>query len=79
MRKYNRENKDMMIGVFFYHFLLENPEICPTYKVINIDYILEHVLAHISTDKKNINTLKLGKRHYIKGLFDIKDDLILEN
>ena len=75
---YNKDSRDMMLGVFVYHFLLENYKYYPEYTIINLENILEYVFAHVQSDKTDLGALKRdNQRHYLKGLFDIKDDLII--
>ena len=57
MKNYSREKKDMMIGVFFFHFALKNINTFKQYKVINIEHILDHVLVLIANDKKNYSSI----------------------
>lgn len=41
--------------------------------------MLDHVLAHIQSDKKATSFKNANTRHYVKNLFDIKDNIIVEH
>lgn len=59
-----------MISVYFYHFLIENLPLINSFKVINIEKMLDYVISTIHQDK-NKHNFKPETRHYVKGLFDL--------
>lgn len=78
LKKYQKQNKDLMIGVFFYHFLIEHLPVVQTFKVLNIEKMLEYVLLTVQQDK-NKNSFGAQTRHTVVGLFDLKDGFQLEH
>jgi|JI61114C2RNA_FD_contig_31_5158045_length_3570_multi_6_in_0_out_0_2 hypothetical protein len=68
----------MMIGVYFYHFLMEDIHLFPNFKVINIEKMLEYLLNSIQQDKNKHNH-RPNTRDYVKGLFDLKDNYEIEH